>query len=225
MSDPVVNDRPKLTLYAAIALTIFGAAPFVVALLRIYPISDEGHATAVKEVLAQWSNWGQMFGFLAAIFSGVALLMMVRQLELQRAELRLQRKELGLTRDELKRSAVAQEKSEQALAAQVQQSVNASYLNAASALAQHYSEAYAQKPEHCDNLHDIARNENRVDNPADRTVKGKMLFYRGELERLFLSLKAPSKFEPSNEVVMPAVEPPVKYTLDHETGKPKRMPG
>jgi hypothetical protein len=75
--------------------------------------------------LATRGQFGDLFGSVNALFSGLAfagLYFAIRlqqdQLVLQRTELTLQREELALTRQELARTASAQEKSEQALAAQ-----------------------------------------------------------------------------------------------------------
>ncbi|MET8248402.1 DUF6082 family protein [Streptomyces sp. NPDC005202] len=63
---------------------------------------------------AQRSVLGEYFGAVSAVFSGVALLLLVitllfqqRELHLQRQELALQREELIASRDELRRSAAA----------------------------------------------------------------------------------------------------------------------
>ncbi|MFJ5838451.1 DUF6082 family protein [Streptomyces shenzhenensis] len=63
---------------------------------------------------AQRSVLGEYFGAVSAVFSGVALLLLIvtllfqqRELHLQRQELALQREELIASRDELRRSAAA----------------------------------------------------------------------------------------------------------------------
>ncbi len=66
------------------------------------------------------SNFGEMFGAVNALFSGVALAGVVYTIWLQQEELRLQREELQLTRKELIRAAEAQEKSEKALSLQAE---------------------------------------------------------------------------------------------------------
>ena len=71
---------------------------------------------------AQWTERGQfgdMFGAVNTLFSGMAFAGVIYTIYLQRHELELQRYELKLTRTELNRSATAQEKSEQALSEQV----------------------------------------------------------------------------------------------------------
>jgi hypothetical protein len=59
--------------------------------------------------------FGEMFGSLDALFSGLAFAGLIYTIHLQRKDLQLQREELRLTRDELQRTATAQEKSEEAL--------------------------------------------------------------------------------------------------------------
>ena len=63
-------------------------------------------------------TFGDMFGAVNSLFSGLAFLGVVYAIILQKAELSLQRKELELTRNELKKSAEAQERSEKALSIQ-----------------------------------------------------------------------------------------------------------
>lgn len=65
-------------------------------------------------------TFGDMFGAVNALFSGLAFAGVIYAIYLQRKELELQREELRSTRLELARSAVAQEKSEEALRQQVQ---------------------------------------------------------------------------------------------------------
>lgn len=59
---------------------------------------------------AQRGQFGDMFGAINALFSGLALGGVIYAIFLQREELHLQRRELASTRDELRRSAEAQEK-------------------------------------------------------------------------------------------------------------------
>ena len=61
------------------------------------------------------SRWGDSFGFVNAILSGLAFAAVIITLWLQKSELRLQREELEATREQLKRSAEAQEASEKRL--------------------------------------------------------------------------------------------------------------
>jgi len=83
-------------------------------------------------------TFGDSFGVINTLFAGLAfaglfytIYQQGQQIALQRNELSLQRKELELTREELSRSASAQEKSEKALADQVDVASAAAMLNAA----------------------------------------------------------------------------------------------
>ena len=72
--------------------------------------------------LQSWPDrgtFGDMFGAVNTLFSGLAFAGVVYAILLQRKELALQRRELELTRAELKRTARAQEKSERAFSRQV----------------------------------------------------------------------------------------------------------
>ena len=65
------------------------------------------------------SAFGEMFGAVDTLFSGLAFAGVIYAILLQQRELELQRSELTLTRAELRRAAEAQERSEKALAEQV----------------------------------------------------------------------------------------------------------
>lgn len=100
------------------------------------------YSFAVRIFLPEWAESGQfgdMFGGLNALFSGLAFLGVIYAIFLQREELGLQRKELELTREELKRTAEAQEKSEKALSKQAASLKVTAKLNGLSAILQHYN--------------------------------------------------------------------------------------
>ena len=84
-------------------------------------------------------QFGDMFGAINAIFSGLALLGVVYAIFLQSEDLSLQRKELELTREELKRTTEAQEKSGEALSRQASSLKITAKLNGLSAILQHYN--------------------------------------------------------------------------------------
>jgi len=65
-------------------------------------------------------TFGDMFGSINALFSGLAFAGVIYAIILQKKELTLQREELALTRIELTRAAKAQEKSEKALTKQAE---------------------------------------------------------------------------------------------------------
>ena len=96
----------------------------------------------VRHLLPEWverGQFGDMFGGLNALFSGLAFLGVIYAIFLQREELGLQRTELELTREELKRTAQAQEKSEKALSKQAASLKITAKLNGLSAILQHYN--------------------------------------------------------------------------------------
>ena len=89
--------------------------------------------------MALRGQFGDLFGGLNALFSGLAFLGVIYAIFLQRRELELQREELKLTREELKRTAEAQEKSEKALSKQAASLRITAKLNGKSAVLQHYN--------------------------------------------------------------------------------------
>ncbi|MFX1563275.1 MAG: hypothetical protein ACFFDP_08200 [Promethearchaeota archaeon] len=88
-------------------------------------------------LLPSWQTrgtFGDMFGVVNALFSGLALAGVILAILLQRKELELQREELKLTREELQRTADAQEKSEKALKEQAEALYYTIQLNSLNAL-------------------------------------------------------------------------------------------
>lgn len=75
-------------------------------------------------------TFGDMFGAINALFSGLAFLGVIITIYLQKRELEYQRKELIETKNELQKSAIAQENSEKALRSQVESSLIAAKVNA-----------------------------------------------------------------------------------------------
>lgn len=83
-------------------------------------------------ILPDWgsrSSFGEMFGSINALFSGLALAGIIYAIHLQRKELALQKYELRLTREELKRTATAQENSERSLERQAESLATTARLN------------------------------------------------------------------------------------------------
>ena len=93
------------------------------------------HFSAGLETAGQF---GDTFGAVNALFSGLAFAGLIYTALLQRLELGLQRQELELTRKELARTAAAQEQSEIALKAQAAAAAQAARLNATNFLLEHY---------------------------------------------------------------------------------------
>lgn len=88
----------------------------------------------------RWLVWDS-FGAINALFSWLAFAWLIYTIFLQM-------KELELTRDELRKSSEAQQKSEKALAEQVNQMEKTAKLNALSSLLDHHNAAIkAQNPE------------------------------------------------------------------------------
>lgn len=83
-------------------------------------------------------TFGDMFGSINALFSGLALAGIIITILLQRQELELQRQELKETKEELKRSATAQENSEIALKRQAENLKISAKLSALSTLLTYY---------------------------------------------------------------------------------------
>ncbi|NQU85154.1 MAG: hypothetical protein HQ541_05275 [Mariniphaga sp.] len=98
---------------------------------------------AVYFTLDSWTDrgtFGDLFGGINSLFSGLALAGIIYTIFLQRKELKLQRLELIETRKELTRSAKAQEKSEIALKEQADSLKKSSQLTALSNLINYYTE-------------------------------------------------------------------------------------
>ncbi|WP_146180620.1 hypothetical protein [Limnohabitans curvus] len=95
----------------------------------------------VYQAFPDWATRGQfgdVFGVVNALFSGLAFAGLIYTVFLQREELSLQRKELELTRLELQRTAKAQEQSEIALRAQAEAALQSARLTTTNALLEHY---------------------------------------------------------------------------------------
>lgn len=79
--------------------------------------------------MADRGLFGDMFGAINSLFSGLAFVGIIYTIFLQQKELELQRKELKLTREELKRQAEAQEKSGKILSKTAKLNALAAILN------------------------------------------------------------------------------------------------
>lgn len=97
--------------------------------------------------LADWQTRGQfgdVFGAVNALFSGLAFAGLIFAILLQREDLELQREELSLTRAELARSAEAQVQSEAALRSQADAARRSSRLATINFLLDFYRHELAQ---------------------------------------------------------------------------------
>ncbi len=84
-------------------------------------------------------TFGDLFGAVNALFSGLAFAGLIYTIVLQKEDLALQRNEIALNRKELKKTAKAQVNSEKALIEQVDQMKVASKLNALKTLIDYYN--------------------------------------------------------------------------------------
>lgn len=100
-------------------------------------------AAIVYLALPDWQQRGQfgdVFGAVNALFSGLAFAGLIFAILLQREDLELQRQELTLTRQELARTAHAQEQSEAALRAQADAAARSARLATINFLLDHYKQ-------------------------------------------------------------------------------------
>ena len=114
------NNSEKLEIIYPIAITII--------ILILWGLSW----VLINCFVEERGTFGDMFGSVNSLFSGLALAGIIYSILLQRKELQLQRLELMATRKELARSAEAEEKSAQ--------------LNALSTLVNHFHERERQTP-------------------------------------------------------------------------------
>jgi hypothetical protein len=89
--------------------------------------------------LAECGQFGDMFGAVNALFSGLALAGVIVAILLQKEELALQRKELKDTREEMQRSTKAQNESQKALNKQVDLQILSAKISALSACLDSYN--------------------------------------------------------------------------------------
>jgi len=93
---------------------------FVVMLMVVFFLWFGNYVFFLKWENEDRGTFGDMFGFVNALFSGLAFAGLIYTAMMQKEELKLQRDELGLTRQELNRMVQTQELSERALKQQAQ---------------------------------------------------------------------------------------------------------
>ena len=153
-SDSCILTRPEGMLLGMTTMSKKDAEPFrwrfkaftITALALILCLASWW---ALVRFISTWTdraNFGQMFGAVNALFSGLALAGVVVAILMQKEELELQREELIATRQELKRQAAAQESSSRAVENQVQLMLVAAKLNAHSMLAAYYTAHHHSAP-------------------------------------------------------------------------------
>ncbi len=119
------SDVKRLEALFFIVILLFGFSIWV--LYCIFPdLTDRG-------------AFGDSFGVVNSLFSGLAFAGLIFTIYLQRTELKLQREELQATRVELKRSAKAQEKSEEQLRQQAENMKLTAKLNGLNTLSEYYN--------------------------------------------------------------------------------------
>jgi len=99
-------------------------------------------ALIINSFTSNWSDRGtigDMFGAVNALFSGLAFAALIYTIILQHQEIKVNREEIQLNRKELKKSAVAQQNSQQALKDQVVQTHLTAKINAMSTVINYYN--------------------------------------------------------------------------------------
>ena len=140
-----------------------------------------GIAVGAYYLIPDWEKRGQfgdVFGAVNALFSGLAFAGLIFAILLQREDLELQRQELTLTRQELTRSAEAQVQSEIALRAQADAAARSSRLAAINFLLGHYKHELAQ-------MRGVAYTANDPRLATMRGLEGREERLLGELDLLY----------------------------------------
>lgn len=99
-------------------------------------------AVLIIKGIDNWADrgtFGDLFGAVNALFSGLAFAGLIYTIFLQKEDLQMQREEIAQNRKELKKSAIAQQKSEKALAEQVEQMKVTAKLNALNTIINFYN--------------------------------------------------------------------------------------
>ncbi len=120
-----VDEKLKPLIFAIILIIMIWSFSYLLILFLIPLETNRG-------------TFGDSFGAINSLFSGLAFAGIIYTIFLQRKELSLQRLELMETRKELKRSADAQEKSEIALTEQIKSMKLTAKLNALNSLVENY---------------------------------------------------------------------------------------
>lgn len=121
-------------------------------------------------------SFGDSFGVVNTLFSGLAFAGIIAALFMQRRELKLQREDLELTRNELKKSATAQDSTQRALQVQVA-------IMAKQALLRTYSEKLNHNTTLLVNASNISRAREQLTEENDSLLKDINRLIQ-ELERL-----------------------------------------
>lgn len=125
------NNTPSNNHYKTLAITVF-------LVLTTCVIS----AISIYFFIPNWGDrgtFGDMFGAVNALFSGLAFAALIYTIILQREEIHMNRSEIELNRKELKKSATAQQNSQKALKEQVIQTHLTAKINAMSTIINYYN--------------------------------------------------------------------------------------
>ena len=99
-------------------------------------------AFIIYRAIPLWSDrgtFGDMFGAVNALFSGLAFVALIYTILQQREEIKINRKEIELNRKELKKSTVAQIQSQESLKEQVKQTHLTAKINAINTVISYYN--------------------------------------------------------------------------------------
>ena len=143
-----MNSNNKILSYIIIGIVLIWALSGVLTMIFIDQWSDRG-------------TFGDLFGAINSLFSGLALAGLVYSIYANRQEIQLQREEIELNRKELIKSRKTQEKSEKSLEAQVTQMRIASKLSGINTLITYYSGVIAN-PEKPEEVREKAREQRRA---------------------------------------------------------------
>ena len=116
----------------------------IIAIVLIWTVS----AVAIIYGMDNWSNrgtFGDLFGAVNALFSGLAFAGLIYTIVLQREEITQNRQEIILNRTELQRSVKTQQKSQSALKEQARQTHLAAKINAINSLIGYYNSQIESK--------------------------------------------------------------------------------
>lgn len=143
-----MNSNNKILSYIIIGIVLIWALSGVLTMIFLDQWSDRG-------------TFGDLFGAINSLFSGLALAGLVYSIYANRQEIQLQREEIELNRKELIKSRKTQEKSEKSLEAQVTQMRIASKLSGINTLITYYSGVIAN-PEKPEEVREKAREQRRA---------------------------------------------------------------
>lgn len=132
-----IKSSKMKNLYPLVQGLLVAICVFIIWASATYWIMHYGPNHASKALEAK-GQFGDSFGMVNSLFSGLAFAGIIFTIILQRKELKLQRQELELTRQELARSAKAQELSQMELKKQANNLRQSARLNALASMIDHF---------------------------------------------------------------------------------------